>query len=81
MPRSESNFTHNHLDFQKKFTERNPQTLAYRGRKEKGRGWEGIKGFTPLKEVQRERAGQGRGNRDGREKEGASGRGDLAPRS
>ena len=39
----------------------------YRGRGGKGSGWEGIKGF--LKEVQRERTGEGR--RDGREKEGS----------
>ena len=43
--------------FQKIFPERNPQTLAYRGREGKGRGWEEIKGFIPLKKVQRERTG------------------------
>ena len=66
LPRSESNFTHNHL--QKIFPERNLRTLTYRGRGGKGRGWEGIKGFIPLKEVQRERTG--RSDKHGREKEG-----------
>ena len=58
-----------------------PLTLAYRGREGKVRGWEGIKGFIPLKEVQRERTGEGQ--EDVREKKGerpAAG-GDLAPRS
>jgi len=59
LPRSESNFSHN-LDFKKRFPERNPQTLAYGGNEGKGREWEGIKGFIPLKEVQRERTGEGR---------------------
>ena len=54
--RSESNFTHNHLDF-KKTPEQKPMTLAYRGREEKGMGWKGIKGYIPLQEVQRERTG------------------------
>ena len=58
--RSESNFTHNHLDFKKKIPGEKPLTLAYRGREEKGRGWKGIKGYIPLKEVQRERTGEGR---------------------
>jgi len=44
LPRSESNFTHNHLDF-KKISGEKPQTLAYRGREGKGRGREGIKGL------------------------------------
>jgi len=53
LPRSESNFTHSHLDFQKIFPGTNPRTLAYRGR-------EGLGELLPLKEVQRERKGEGR---------------------
>ena len=44
-------------------------------------GWEGIKGFMPLKEVQRERTRVGREGWEGKGGEGVSSRGDLAPRS
>ena len=70
LPRNASNFTHIHLDFKKKFPER---TLAYTGREGKGKGWEGIKGFIPLKEVQRERTGEGREGWEWKRRGGASG--------
>ena len=57
LPKSESNFTHNHLDF-KKIPERTPGPLLTGAGK--GKGWDGIKGFIPLKEIQRERTGEGR---------------------
>jgi len=66
LPRSESNFTHSHLDFKKNFPGRSPRTLAYSGEEEKG---EGIKESIPLKEAQRKRTWDGR-DRDGREKGG-----------
>ena len=68
LPRSESNFTH------KKRETRDP---CLQGR---GREGEGIKGFIPLKEVQRKTTGGARGM-GGKRREGTSGRGDLAPRS
>jgi len=75
LPRNESNFTHSHLDFKKKFLGRNPQTHAYMGAEGKGRGWEGLKGFIPLKEVQRERTGE---RPEGKGGGVASGRGAVA---
>ena len=77
LPRSESNFTHSHLDFKKFSSGETPWTLAYRS----GEG-KGLKaGFIPLKEVQGK--GQGRGDRDrrGKGREGICCRGDLAPTS
>ena len=68
LPRSESNFTHNNLDFRKKFPERNRRTLAYRGREGKGKGLEGIEGFIPLEEASAD--GKDRGGAIGRAKEG-----------
>ena len=53
MPRSESNFTHSHLDFKNKLPADKPPDPCLQGW---GNG-EGIKGFIPLKEVQRERTG------------------------
>jgi len=51
LPRSESNFIHNHLDFKTFSRQQTPEPLLITGAgKEKG-GWEGIKGFIPLKEV------------------------------
>jgi len=52
LPKSESNFTDSHLDFKKISRGETPgeaRTLAYKGRRTKGRGEEGIKGFQPLK--------------------------------
>ena len=53
LPRSESNFTHSHLDFNK-FSQGETPDPCLQGW---GREGEGIKGFIPLKEVQRERTG------------------------
>ena len=81
LPRSESNFTHNHLDFKKISPQRNPGPLLTGAGKGKGGDGKGLNG-SYSKEVQRERTGEGR-YRDGREKEGegpAAG-GDLAPSS
>ena len=73
LPRSESNFTYSHLDFKKCCRGETPDPCLQEQRT-KGWGGEGIKGFLPQKEVQRERTG--RGDRDGKGKGGggASGR-------
>ena len=84
LPRNESNFTHSHLNFKKKFPGRNLRTPAYKNGevwKGKGRGCEGIKGFIPLKEAKRERKRKRQEGWEGKGGVGASGRGDLAPRS
>ena len=44
LPRSESNFTHNHLDFKKNFPERNPGPLLTGAGKGKGGDSKGLKG-------------------------------------
>ena len=59
LPRSGPNLTHSHLDF-KKFSRGETPDSCLQGREGKGKGWEGIKGFIPLKEVQRERTGEER---------------------
>ena len=56
---SESNFTHSHLDF-KKFSQGETTDPAYMGGEGKGKKWEGIKVFIPLKKVQRESTGEWR---------------------
>ena len=62
--------------FPKKFPGRNPRTLAYRDGEGNGRGWERIKGLIPLKEVQRNRTGEGRYGWEGKRRGRGSGRGE-----
>ena len=69
------------IQISKNFPREKPRTLAYRGGEGEGRGWEGIKGFIPLKEVQRERTREGARGMSGKGGEGPAARGDLAPRS
>ena len=41
LPRNESNFTHSHLDFKKKFPGEKPPVPTYRGGERKGKGLKG----------------------------------------
>ena len=75
LPRSESNFTHNHLDFQKRFPGQKPPDPCLQDQKREMEGWEGIKGFIPSK-GSAEGKDRGGAIRAGREKDvRASGRG------
>ena len=75
MPRNASNFTHIHLDF-KTFSQAETPDPCLQGREgREGRGWEGVKMFVPLKEVQRERRTWGERDGSGKGGEGpAAGR-------
>ena len=74
-PRNALNFTNNHLDFENFPKGETPGPMLTGA--EKGRGWERIKGFLPVKEGEGGK-GQGRGREMGGEDQR---QGDLAPRS
>ena len=81
LPRSESNFTHTHLDFQKIFRRETPGPLLTGAGKEKGGDGKGLKGSYTSKGSAEGKDSGGAIGMGGKRRGRASGRGDLAPRS